>query len=660
MSTTIANTIRWTSGAALAGASGTAVTGVTAYENSASSAFAHGPCFADGGSSRKATGSSIQSLIQGLGSENDATQQIFEHQLLAQSGSIVRPLVDALRRSSNERIRKGAAMTLGRIAREQAISSRRIGTIAKTLLAAAQQDPSEGVVAAASLEVGLLGDQDLLSPKHREAALRTLSVIALHARSDIVRLKAAKALHFIGGEDARADIHDEVLTVAIRTLDDDDRFTRSYAANILLELQDERSVPALIEAAKDAGDLCYRPAILALCKIGDTQAAPTLVKALGSDNVCLSPVVWKALSKMKTDAMDALVEGLLHENPNVRQLCAALLGDSGANCALAALLQMLGSTHSADKRSALHAIANLGDKRALPPLRSFFETTTEEEDRKTVAETIARLGADVKRMSDESVRAIEHTARDIALALKAKLGLQSSIDVFLSRIGTLGLMSSAGGSWHRAALMHALGFTHRSHLLPPDALVSVDLGEDEETTRAMMKTLNHLVHHEMAHLFQIEREIPKPRVDTQRFEHIDPKTVKEIANEVLMDRFALDMARTFYVAGGGDALFDEDQREAIAIGSALSIFRMVETRLETEENPESIEASAVARDVAVMLSIAESKVINKKTSEELRHLADRIERLSWGDRGKAFIIELHELIKTYEAVFENNTLQHWL
>lgn len=676
MSATINTTMLWASGAALAGVSstcvpGTAAMGLDAYENTAlREAVSHpfpAPCFArenGGAAARNADQSqriSLRVLIEQLGSEDNAVHKRNREQLCALREQALHPLIKTLREHANERIRARAAMMLSTIARNHPISPRRIGTIVKALLHAVHSDPSEEVAGNAALALGYMGHDGRLSPAHRAATIPALSQIVQSKGPHIIRLKAISALRNMGAEQALAGIRDEAVQVAIRALNDEAPFTRSWAASVLHDLEDARSVPALVEATKNTDDACYAMSIRALCRIGGARAAPTLVHTLGAEHLYLSQEAWRALSKMGHEAVDALLAGLRHDNSFVRQLSALLLGETHSGRALAPLLQLLHESHGADLRCALQAIAVLGDKRALPPLRTFFEIVADNEERRMVAEIIERLGADAERMLDEHTGTSERAARDIALTLKAKLGLASSIDVFLSRLeDAIGMMTPGGGAWELAALSCALGFAHRADLLPPDALVSIEHGENKEQALAMMKTLNYLVHHEIAHLLQRERSIPEPAIDAARFGRFDPERVKLMANEMLIDKLALDMARTLYVGGGGDALFDEDQREAIAIASSLALFRITFPHHDTEEQSSNIQREVSAENVALMLEMAESDAISEKTRKALEALAGQYEISAWGGEDKDFILEFKDLIFAYRAIYAHTRLERWL
>jgi len=139
---------------------------------------------------------------------------------------------------------------------------------------------------------------------------------------------------------------------AVRTLKEsagDDPRVRRYLALALGRLGDRAAVPALLEAARDAGPDGGHPdpetqiyAVWALGAIGDAQAEPTLVELAKSEDAGVRKTAVHALGSFPVEAARAaLVTALADTVEDVRWNAAVALARRRDTAAVPVLLEML-------------------------------------------------------------------------------------------------------------------------------------------------------------------------------------------------------------------------------------------------------------------------------------------------------------------------------
>ena len=107
------------------------------------------------------------------------------------------------------------------------------------------------------------------------------------------------------------------------------------------------------EAFRNDTDL-KRRLVEALGKLGDPQAVPPLIKALGDDWDDVRRAAAEALVKIGTPAVPALIQALGHRYSAVRRAAAEALGELGDPQAVPALTERL-QDESGDVRKAAQA-----------------------------------------------------------------------------------------------------------------------------------------------------------------------------------------------------------------------------------------------------------------------------------------------------------------
>lgn len=178
--------------------------------------------------------------------------------------------------------------------------------------------------------------------------------------------------------------------------------------------------------------------------------------------------------------------------------------------------------------------------------------------------------------------------------------------------------------------------------------IEIEELSDVRQLEQMLRSLNFLVHHEIAHLMPGEFSLDIVR--NYAFPHED---IRAQAEEVAIDGMAFDIGRRIYVHGDGDMLFDEETREAISIRAALALYGLV---MELHESgARAVSNAMAARAMAVMEEMAESGAISSNTRAELRTLGERYRHAVLSDvkASKKYNIEnrLASLVKEYRSIF---------
>ena len=135
------------------------------------------------------------------------------------------------------------------------------------------------------------------------------------------------------------------------------------------------AVPALIQALGDSGWAVCRAAAEALVAIGDPQAVPALIEALGhvtahfaDDWDAVRFAAAEALVKIGTPAVSPLIQALGDDEICVCRAAAWALGKLGDPQAISALIQALGDNKFWVRAAAAWALGKLGDPQAIPAL----------------------------------------------------------------------------------------------------------------------------------------------------------------------------------------------------------------------------------------------------------------------------------------------------
>ncbi len=219
--------------------------------------------------------------------------------------------------------------------------------------------------------LGKLGDQRAAAPLIR----------ALADDDAELRARATQALSRLGESAV------EPLVVATS---DGEWKTRMHAAMALGELDDERAVAPLIQLLGDYQEQVRDSAIDALSRLGEAAVQP-LVLALGQWGVTDGAAAAKALAHLGDIAVGPLTEALGNQrNRDVRRHAALALRQMEIPEAVTPLIDALFDEDDLVRGAAAKGLGNLGDRRALGPLRR-LRSDRDPSVRESVAEALEKL-----------------------------------------------------------------------------------------------------------------------------------------------------------------------------------------------------------------------------------------------------------------------------
>ena len=206
-----------------------------------------------------------------------------------------------------------------------------------------------------------------------------------------VRRQSAVALGKIG--DRRA-VRPLIFTLG----NDGSHLVRDAAARALWDIRDPTAVPALIAALEDPHLYVRWAAAGALGAIGDRRAVGPLCLLLSRSAESRSG--WEgsggpanALARLKDRrAVGPLIDALQHPHAETRWGAAHALGQLGDAHAVRPLIDVIKSrSPDAPKGAAIFALGNIGDRRALPILRTASRRTRIPHGQKFAVEAIAKI-----------------------------------------------------------------------------------------------------------------------------------------------------------------------------------------------------------------------------------------------------------------------------
>lgn len=284
----------------------------------------------------------------------------------------------------DEWVRIRAAQLLGEVGNTDAVPD----------LVQALEDEDKDVVAAAVRSLGSLGDRRAVAP--------LMAVLADPLLSDYVAQSAANALSSLGEHLALEPLVDllndpnsspQARTLAlsalggikdprsykaiVRELERTDRGLHIAAAEALGHLGDTQAIEPLT-ALLDDEDIDVRFAVAySLARLGDPQGGVALLRMIipGGENP--QDDIWHYLTDNVTAALvEPLADALSHENRDVRQSAARLLGESGDPRAVGSLIEALGDEGDVSRIS--RVLEEIGDPRACDALWAVVERSLAE------------------------------------------------------------------------------------------------------------------------------------------------------------------------------------------------------------------------------------------------------------------------------------------
>jgi HEAT repeat protein len=325
----------------------------------------------------------IEPLIAALGDYDEKVRRAAVIALSGKGENAYQPLLTAMQNRMFT-VRESAALALGDLRDRRALR----------LLLGALWDKAPPVRAAAAYELGRLRDW---------AAIRPLIPLLKDADSD-VRLNTVNAL-------ARLDISQVVSPIA-ESVNDDDPRVRKAAVDALGLSSNPIIIKPLLSALQDSDPQVRFSAAKSLQKIGDTNAAGTLVEIFRKEEYqsirsemcvvilnCRRASVVPLLNLIEDDevgdrvkadavlllgrlkdhrAIEPLLSYFWDKDINVRLRVVEALGEIGSPKSVEHLLEALGDDFILIRYYAARALGKIGDERALKllldDLRNFEET----------------------------------------------------------------------------------------------------------------------------------------------------------------------------------------------------------------------------------------------------------------------------------------------
>ncbi|MGA1794476.1 MAG: HEAT repeat domain-containing protein [bacterium] len=264
-------------------------------------------------------------------------------------------------------------------------------------------DQDQDVRLAAIEALGRIGD-----PCCAEDLVRAFSDTPKHLGLAILRamgnLRTARSLRFLTGFLKRHDR--DLKRVAIESLgmlkdkgsipdlivamDDCDWSIRSAAVQALAQIGDRRCSGALRKKLKDPDDIVRKEAVRALGMLGDQAAANALLPFLHDEHV--QDEVLNSLETLGIPDLVAFAEHFRRSNARLKCRLIALLGRLREPGMVEFLTGILDEEFFTVRCWIAKALGNLGDPRAIPPLRRLRKEDPSEEVRKEATAALKKLG----------------------------------------------------------------------------------------------------------------------------------------------------------------------------------------------------------------------------------------------------------------------------
>jgi HEAT repeat protein len=217
---------------------------------------------------------------------------------------------------------------------------------------------------------------------------------------------------------------EKVLEVVLKKLRERAEGSRLAALTALSMAPPEAALPSLLKALENKSSHVRGKAAVTLGVLGDKRAVKPLLKALkeDEDRKVRSQAAWAlGIVKEAGEASEALVDSLT--DSKVRAGAMESLAVIGGKTAIEGLVSFAkNEEHDMyDRKSALHAIGQIGGKEALQAVKPLFGKT--DEPYSTLPQVLARLG---KGALDFLKAALEETGdKDVEVVRQCQLTLSA-------------------------------------------------------------------------------------------------------------------------------------------------------------------------------------------------------------------------------------------
>ncbi len=284
------------------------------------------------------------------------------------------------------------------------VAERKYDQALMVLQKALREDPKNKILLRHQVRLFLKSEQ----VNYAIAAYRKLSDVSpddkvlfetLKDKDKVVRITTAKALGLMKTPNSVGSL--------MAAAKDEEKSVRQASILALGDLKDPKAIPVLIGALKDHDWYVRAEAALALGKVGDSQATTELFKLLTDDDSYVRQNARKALQELATqENKSAYLEALKSSDPAISNMAAIALAQSGDKIALPMLIQQLSGAKSLDQLEIIRAMVKLADPSAVPSLR---EALAVDDDTEVRALAALALGEFKDR---ESVELLKKIAQD--------------------------------------------------------------------------------------------------------------------------------------------------------------------------------------------------------------------------------------------------------
>jgi len=187
----------------------------------------------------------------------------------------------------------------------------------------------------------------------------------------------------LGNTKARKEIIDavvqhgqEIVDLLIEQIDSEDMETRKAAIVALGRIGDRRAVPSLVAALRDEPAVAVIAAG-ALAKIGDRAAFEGLIELMGERDAGVRQAVISALNSIGHPDMAArMAQYLIHEDPIVRESAVRIAGYFGYEVCIDLILERCSDESENVRYAAIQCLPFLEDKRAFETIVKALEGDT--------------------------------------------------------------------------------------------------------------------------------------------------------------------------------------------------------------------------------------------------------------------------------------------
>jgi len=165
----------------------------------------------------------------------------------------------------------------------------------------------------------------------------------------------------------------------VKMLADEHWFVRGAAAEGLGNIGNRLSAPNLIGVLSDRSWYVRRKAVLALVKLKASGSAAPLLKVFKDKNISVQEEAARALSEIADlGVADKMMAGLRKRDSFAWRYCMEYLGKVKVKKAVPVLIKVLSGGFWSEKVIAAESLGNIGDKRAIKPLKRLLKDNSAE------------------------------------------------------------------------------------------------------------------------------------------------------------------------------------------------------------------------------------------------------------------------------------------